>query len=263
MTTPKIPTVKRGGHRYYVHPETNEAVPGVTSIIGMLPKGFLKFWAAKLVAETAVDNFGTIATMVAAGDREGAIDYLKRAPMRNTGEAADTGSAVHDLVERIARGQSTGPIHRDLQPFVDHFQAFVEDFSPEFLFLEETVWNETHGYAGSFDWIARIGGTLVIGDNKTTRSGVYPETALQLTAYSRAEYILHADGSTTPMPDIEAGAVLHLRPEGYSLVPVFLTDEAFDTFLSLRRTLEWDREQSKHALGKPLSPPAPTEERSS
>jgi hypothetical protein len=258
MTVPNIPTVKRGGHRYYVHPETNDAVPGVTSIIGMLPKGFLKFWAAKLVAETAVENFGTLASMIASGDQVGAIDYLKRAPMRNTGEAADTGSAVHDLVERIARGEDLGPVHPELQPFVDHFRTFVQDFSPEFLFLEETVWNETHGYAGSFDWIARIGDAVVIGDNKTTRSGVYPETALQLTAYARAEYILHADGTKTDLPPIEAAAVLHLRPEGYKLIPVFMTDEAFDTFLGLRRTLDWDREHSKHALGKPL--PAPSKD---
>lgn len=259
MTTPKIPTVKRGGHRYYLHPETNQAVPGVTSVVGMLPKGFLKFWAAKLVAETAVDNFGTLASMVAAGDREGAIDYLKRAPVRDTGEAADLGSEVHDLVERIARGQDVGPVHPDLAPYVEAYEAFLSDFEPEFLLMEETVWNEEYGYAGSFDAIARFGDEVVILDYKTTRSGVYPETALQLTAYARAEYVLKADGSRKDIPSIDAGAVVHLRPEGYQVVPVFLTDEAFDVFLALRQVLDWDRDLSRHALGKPLTPPTKEE----
>src|SRR5690606_2486365 len=150
---------------------------------------------------------------VAAGDREGAIDYLKRAPVRDTGEAADLGSEVHDLVERIARGQDVGPVHPDLVPYVEAFEAFLSDFEPEFLLMEETVWNEEHGYAGSFDAIARFGDEVVVLDYKTTRSGVYPEVALQLTAYSRAEYVLKADGSREDIPSIDAGAVVHLRPE--------------------------------------------------
>lgn len=258
MTVPKIPTTKRGGHRYYIHPETDQTVPGVTSVVSMLPKPFLKFWAAKLVAETAVDNLGTVTQMMIGGDRDGAIDYLKRAPSRNTGTAADTGSTVHDLVERRIAGHDIGALHPDIQPYIDGFDNFVADFQPEFIHVEQTVWNETYAYAGSFDAIAKIGDTLVIIDNKTTRSGVYPETALQLTAYARAEYILKPDGTQVELPKVEAAAVLHLRPEhatGYQLIPVFMTDDAFNTFLALRATLDWDREYSRHALGKALQPP--------
>ncbi|WP_224768997.1 hypothetical protein [Nocardioides ochotonae] len=107
MTQPKINTIKRGGARLYVHPETADKVPGVTSILNMLPKDFLRFWAAKVVAETAVDNLGSVVGL-ALNDRQGAVDYLKRAPQRDTGQAADMGSAVHDLFERLARGESAG-----------------------------------------------------------------------------------------------------------------------------------------------------------
>ena len=41
-----IRTSKRGGSRFYVDPETAVKHPGVTSIVGMLPKPFLVHWAA-------------------------------------------------------------------------------------------------------------------------------------------------------------------------------------------------------------------------
>ena len=59
MTTPAVQTIKRGGSRFYVHPQTNAKVPGVTSITGNLPKPFLQYWGQKLVAEEAVDSLGS------------------------------------------------------------------------------------------------------------------------------------------------------------------------------------------------------------
>ena len=103
-----------------------------------------------------MDNLQAVVGL-AMNDRVGAIDYLKRAPMRSTGGAADTGTEVHDLCEQMARGQRLGRVHPDLQPFLQGFQEFLDEFTPEFLFLEETVWSDTHGYAGSFDAIAIVG----------------------------------------------------------------------------------------------------------
>jgi hypothetical protein len=263
MTTPKVGTIQRGGSRFYVHPSTRGKVPGVTSVVGMLPKEFLKFWAAKVVAECAVENLQSVVGL-AMNDPKGAVDYLKRAPMRNTGEAADTGTQVHDLIEKMARGQKVGRVHPDLAGFVAGFQEWLDLYEPEFLFLEETVWSEAHEYAGSFDWIARMGdtpttrrlemvGETILGDNKTTRSGVHAEVALQLSAYKRADYILRQDGSKLELPAIDGAAVLWLRPEEWSFVPVNVGDEVFDVFLSLLPVLHWERELKKSALGAPLN----------
>ena len=62
MTTPTINTVKSAGSRFYVHPQSAEKFIGVTSVVGMLPKGFLTWWAAKVTAETAVEQIGKIET---------------------------------------------------------------------------------------------------------------------------------------------------------------------------------------------------------
>lgn len=258
MTNPKINTIKRGGSRLYVHPESAEKVPGVTSVLNMLPKGFLKYWAAKSVAEFAVANLGPVVTLVASGEHAAAVDMLKRAPDRDTGQAAAAGTEVHDLFERLAKGEDVGRVHPDLVPYVGIFKGFEKQFQPEFLFLEETVWSATHGYAGSFDFMAKVtdpetGDRMTtIGDWKTTRSGVHEEVALQMTAYKNADYIILPDGTTADIPELDGGIVVHARPEGGQVVPARIDDELFDFFLSLRRIWEWDRDVSKTALGQSI-----------
>lgn len=256
MTTPKINTIKRGESRFYVNPETGEKAPGVTSILNMLPKPFLTFWAAKVVAEHAVDNLGDIVGITLRGGRQGAIDFLKGAPRRDTAKAAETGTEAHDYFERQAGGETIGRVHPDLKPFVDNFDAFLQEFSPEIVFMEETVWSEKHDYAGSFDAYGIINGERVWLDWKTTRSGVHPEVALQLAAYRNADYIIRPDGSRVPMPSADGGAVLHVRPEGWQLVPVKCDDEVFETFLHLRRVFDWDHGLKDAVIGAPLNTPA-------
>lgn len=257
MTSPKINTIKRGGSRLYVHPESAEKLPGVTSILNMLPKGFLKYWASKSVATYAVDNLGAIVTL-ALKDPDGAIDLMKRAPDRDTGRAADAGTEVHDLYERLAKGEDVGRIRPDLAPYVALFKGFVEQYAPEFLYLEGTVWSETHGYAGSFDFIAKVTDPetgermTVIGDWKTTRSGVHEEVALQLTAYARADYIINPDGTKADIPKLDGGIVVHVRPDGGQVVPARIDDDLFQIFLALRQVWEYDRELSKTVLGQSL-----------
>jgi len=152
--------------------------------------------------------------------------------------------------------------HPDMQPFITGFQEFMDLFEPEFLHLERTVWNEEHGFAGSFDWIARFPGEkvghpevesmVVIGDNKTTKSGVHEDVAIQLTAYSRGDGMLNQDGTLEPLPEIDAAMVFHCRPEGWQLVPVRLGDDLFETFLALKTVHEWDKVLKKTVKGPAL-----------
>jgi hypothetical protein len=249
VTTPKVNTIKRSGSRFYVSPETGEKVPGVTSVIGMLPKDFLRYWAAKEVAQTAVNELGTLVQMV-LNDPDAAVDHLKKAPDRNTRKAADTGTAAHDLFERMAKGETLGRVHPDLEPFVRHFDEFLTVAQPEYHFMEETVWSDTHGYAGSFDAFATISGERIWLDNKTTRSGIHEEVGIQLAAYRYADHILRPDGSRVPMPKADGGAVLHVRPEGWKLVPVRADEAMFDVFLHLREVFRYEKELKSTIVGR-------------
>lgn len=253
MTTPKINTISRGGSRFYVNPDTGEKAPGVTSVLGMLPKPFLQHWAAKVVAEYATDNLGELVGLRLRGDRQGVVDYLKGSPRRDTASAAETGSAVHDLFERVAKGEPVGRVHPEYRQFLDHFDEFLKEFEPEFVFLEETVWSDTHDYAGSFDAYAVIGGERVFLDWKTTRSGVHPEVALQLAAYRFADYIIRPDGTRVPQPPSTGGGVLHVRPEGWGFYPVKADEETFEYFKLLRRVFDWDRAVKETVVGAPIN----------
>src|SRR5690606_28993252 len=232
-------------------------VPGVTSILNMLPKGFLSFWAAKSVAERTADNIGPVVALLAStGNRQAAVDLMKGAPRRDTAQAAEAGTAAHDLFERLAKGEEAGRVTPELAPYVGIFRGFEQQYAPEFVHLEQTVWSETHGYAGSFDFMARLTDPdtketgLYIGDWKTTRSGVHAEVALQMTAYSRADYIVTPAGEKLEIPKLDGGVVVHARPEGGKVVPTRLDDELFEIFLALRRVWEYDREISKTVLGR-------------
>lgn len=252
----RVNTIKRGGSRFYVEPQSGEKAPGVTSIISMLPKPFLTFWAAKMTAEAAVDNIDAVAALAKA-DPEAAVDMLKGAHRRYTKARADVGSKAHDMFERMIRGENVRRVGMELEPYRRHFAEFLDTVQPELVSAEDVMWSDTHNYAGSSDAILRVtdetvGPVLVMADWKTSAKA-YPDVALQLTAYSRADRIISPDGSSRPMPEIAAGAVLHVTPERWEFIPVRVDDEVFRFFLALREIFEWERDVSKSVLGEPIA----------
>ncbi|WP_228973413.1 PD-(D/E)XK nuclease family protein [Streptomyces sp. DH12] len=250
-----VATIKRGSSRFYIDPgDADVKVPGVTSVVGMLPKDFLTFWAAKQSAEAAVTNWDIVSQLIKR-DEAGAIDYLKGAHRRTSKAATDLGSAAHDLFERLARGEEVKDrhVHSDVRQHVRHFREFLDEVQPRFLHLEETVWSDTHQYAGSFDAIAEIDGGLVIVDWKTSKA-IYDSVALQLSAYRYADRIIRAsDGESIPVPDVMGGAALHVRPEGWSLHPVDCGPQVFEAFCALRRVFDWESEGKKRVIRKPVA----------
>lgn len=271
MSRPKaIRYIVRDGHRMYVHPDTGEFIPGVTSTIDNIPKPFLKLWGQKLVAENAVDKLPAL-TNLAAHDRDGAIEWLKRAPNRFTAKAAKIGHEAHECFEQLSLGNTIGKVPDYLQPFVDHFKDYLDTMQPEFILMEEGVWDEDHNYAGTFDAVVRynrpdITFTLdnveqeLVGiawqDNKTTRSGVHAEVGLQLSAYRHAQYLLRPDGTCIQNKPGDHAIVLHVRPEGWMLVPIRAGLPELEFFHTLQDVNQW-RNLQKGIVGTPVAGNAP------
>lgn len=252
----RVNTIKRGGSRFYVEPESGVKAPGVTSIISMLPKPFLVYWAAKMTAQSAVDNIDAVAAL-AKTDPDAAVDMLKGAHTRYTKSRSNLGSAAHDMFERMMRGENVRRVGMDLEPYRRHFAEFLDEVQPELVSAEDVMWSDTHNYAGSSDAILRVqdeqvGPVLVMADWKTSKD-TYPDVALQLSAYAHADRIIDADGESRPMPEIQAGAVLHVTAERWAFKPVKIDGGVFDFFLALRRVFDWDREVSKTVIGKPIA----------
>jgi len=259
-----IRTVQRSGTRFYFNDSAPDIkYPGVTSIVGMLPKPFLAFWQAKMVAELAVDSLDFIQQM-ADRDRDGAVQYLKGAATRYTKTRARVGSEAHDLFERMIRGEYVGRVHPDMVNYQRHFGQFLDAVQPELVRAEDVAWSDTHQYAGSFDAVLRLrldengkpdpqGETaMVMADWKTSKD-TYPDVALQMSAYAHADFIVDPAGNREAMPTFDGAVVLHITDSQAAFKPVRIDEaDVFAEFLGLRRTFDWVNRVSKTVLGDPI-----------
>lgn len=245
--------------RYYEHPLTAERATSVTKCCGVLNKPALVNWAAKLVATYAVEHLNEWFRL----GKSQATDLLKGEPNRVMRASGDLGSLVHGAVEaKVIGGPILPAVEEVCRAHLEHFAQFCADFEPVFICCEATLWSRQHGYAGTTDAFVSFNrppagltaGDVVVLDYKTG-SGVYPEAALQMSAYRYADFILLADGTEIPVPEVTAGAVLHLRPEGYQLVPVDTGPEVFELFLHCLALCEWVDGLSKRVIGPALCPP--------
>lgn len=247
MTGPANSTTnKTTGHRTYTW--RGDTYQSVTTILSAIPKPALVPWAARTVAEGAIHAFqnGSLHQMIAQ-DPAAATQFLKGLPYGARDRSGDAGTLIHRWVEARILGAEPPVIPVQLRPQLETFQRFEADYQPTWVASEVTVYNRTEVYAGTCDAIVEIDGRTLMIDLKTGK-GVYPEYALQLTAYTRGEFIGGPDGEEHPVPPIHGAAVLHLRPRSYRLVEVATTDEMWRSFLYAREVLRWQREVSSRAL---------------
>lgn len=268
----RIPKPSQG---WYRDPVTGTKLRRVTTILNYgCSKEPLVYWSANFTAETAFANLPyLVANSRSSVEREAAYDWLRKAHTRRKDERADVGTAVHRLIEAHVLGT---PMPADLlddpemAPYLENFLAFVREWQIEFEASEMVVGNHEDGYAGTLDYLYRSPliarmlsvpvNTLFEGDTKTGGEldvkGVYAEAALQMAAYRRAKVCWLRDGRQIPMPAVHStGIVLHLRPEGYRVVPVDCGDEVFAAFQHVQQVAEWTSGLSKTVIGQALQLP--------
>jgi hypothetical protein len=229
----------------------------VTSAIKSLNKPFLVGWAAKMSAECAVEDHALIGEMLKKKTgKKAALDYVKQARFRDSEGKADRGTIVHAAIEAYIAGKPVDidavqeALEEKFVPpglwkatygMIDGVMEFLFDYEPEIIWSEATVYSRTHEYAGTADLIARvrIGDSILpaILDIKTGKA-IYNETAMQLTAYARADFVGLDDGKEKPLLPKKYGQIKHgiaIRPTAsgkYEPVNFDLTDEVFDKFLA-------------------------------
>jgi ribosome-associated translation inhibitor RaiA len=237
-------------------------VQGVTTLIkGGLPNDSLKYWAARTVAEWVADHADLAERMEAAGGRNPFVAFLKEIPFQKRDDAAVRGTDVHDRAERLVHGEEVDvPDH--LAGYVQACVAFLDEWQPTPIATERPVAHREHRWAGKFDALLRLpDGRVALVDFKTA-TGIYPETAFQLAAYSHAEFYVDDDGTEHPMPHTDFRAAVWLRSDGtYDVIPVKADDEVYREF----RHLAFVAGAAKRAKGNKTTPgyvgeplPAPT-----
>lgn len=244
----------------------------VTTIIGNgLPKPAIAGWQAKTIAEYAVANHRQLAGMLAAvriihtdtgiqvvtdpDAVQAAVDWLKGSPWRESSRKMDIGSAVHAEAEAYVLGIPRPEPPALIRGYIDGFRDFIATMEPTYELTEATVYNPAESYAGTLDAVMVIGGVRLLVDYKSGKD-IYPDVALQLAAYGHATHVLLPDGSSQPMPKVDAAAALHLREDGtWALIPVEIGEVPWAAFRYAREVMRWMEEGSKNVLSQPVTNP--------
>lgn len=220
--------------------------PSVTSIIRYgVAKPRLVTWTADKIIDQAIRSRQILADL--SSDRK-AKTLLTKLTEKDRNAAADRGTAIHEQAENFALGKAVD-ITPEIEGYVKAFEDFCYDFKPEFLHTEALVVSRKYEYAGTLDAIVVIDGKVYVLDIKTGNY-IWPEVALQLSAYSRADVMVNRKtGEESPLPALrKRGLVLHLQDGSYELRPVRLGDTEFDTFLAAIDMYHWGTDMSKTVL---------------
>ncbi len=117
--------------------------------------------------------------------------------------AGDSGTAVHDLIEKHLMGTPYEiPDDENVIRGFKAFESWLEQTDVEMVETERMIFSEKYFYCGRTDLLARRRQALLVGDFKTG-SGIYPDVAYQVAGYGVA--IEEETGDK-----IEDGLAIHL-----------------------------------------------------
>lgn len=250
------------------HSYTLDGKPAL-SVTGVLnkavAKGALAPAAAKETAIWAATHAGELGELLNEAEW---VELAKGAHRRVWDRARDDGVQVHAIAQQLVYGEPVETSDPETgEPYGDdvvRMGAQVAQFmdlwgvSPDTALVETACFNEVTRIAGTFD----LCGTLRDGqrwliDYKTGASGVWPETALQLTAYSRMTHVRIGDRDML-MPPVDRCAALWVRPDGWELVPVKSDDATYQTFVHAIEVARWAQLRREDVVGDPMPVPVGT-----
>lgn len=252
-----IRRVDRGRSHWYEDTDTGQRVPGVTTWTDKgVPKPALVNWAGTATAEYAVDNRERLAELTPSAH----LKELQGARYAAKDAAANKGTKVHKVAERLVAGEEV-PIPEGLEGHVESYVRFLDEFDVQPVLVEALVYSPTHGYCGTLDLVAdlvdpddpaeRVRWLL---DIKTNRSGIFGETALQLAGYRFAEVRVDEDGTEHDMPEVDMAGAVHVRADGYNLIPLEVSETQHRKFLYVAQVADFV-EHSRDLVGEPIAPP--------
>lgn len=251
--TPPIRRVDTAKGHYYKDAR-GERVPGVTTIIDNGPrKKAIENWNATATAEYAVDHWAELSDLAPAAR----LKALQRARYETTDKAKNRGTEVHKAAEQLLAGKPA-QVPEEIAGHVEAYARFLDEFKVEPVHVEFSCVSYRWGYAGTADLCAWVqvperGRLLLLMDLKTSRSGVFGESALQLAAYRYADKWI-VEGEEIAPAEIDHCAAIHVRGDGYELVPVEAGEQEFKDFLYAQRIGQF-LDRSRDLIGPAIIAP--------
>jgi PD-(D/E)XK nuclease superfamily len=245
-----------GSKRWYTVPNGQE-YPSVTTILQVIGKPALINWAAKVEREMVIEASSQLyldcpltPKMSAASWKMSLTKRLGtlKASQKELTKAGEIGSQAHALIEwnlKASLMQEPGPSPHVTDKATWAFMAW-EDWKKSVnlkpIFVEQMVFSETHGYAGTMDLLAEVNGVLTVLDWKTGKA-IYPESYLQNAAYRYAlREMGHGDavqGIIVRLPKLESDPAFEVKtcpPE----------KDCMEVFLNAKRLWEWNQKNDTY-----------------
>ena len=224
---------------------------GVTTILGVRNKDFLKWWTVKEMYNFLLDKQPAIC----GADENEYIKILeegKKAHTKKSKEALVSGKIAHDWIEEYVKAKIKGedadkqfPDDQKAASSIHSFLDWHDSHEIEWIASELVVASEEHQFAGTLDGLAKVDGTLTIVDFKTS-SQISEEYFLQTAGYYLA---------LKEMADIQEPIqrlILRIPKDGKDFEAMIVpTDLEFDckTFINLRNTHRWNVYIQNHFTG--------------
>ena len=228
-------------HQYFLD---GEQIPSVTTILGVIDKsGPLMAWAVKTAVAYIGANLDRLRGSLTEQKAMAILTEAKGESNRIKTEAADIGTQIHSICDRIDKGE-TIPLDLLDDKIRNGVQAYLnwcKDVKWQFLEGEFIIYDTDHKYAGTVDKLGMVNGKLALVDIKTG-SAVYPEHLLQLAAYSAAYHKLNPD------EQIEEFYIIKLGKDDGKFEAVKIEEDMnylFNVFLAAKKIWEWKKSNTK------------------
>ncbi len=250
----------------------------VTTLLkmGMGTSDPLVNWAVRATNTYALENMDVVGPLYTR-DPEAAIKMVGQSRYQKTGKAMARGTELHKAAEALALGVTPEAVDVEALPYVEQYRRFLEEHAPVFEMAEAPVYSPTRFYAGTLDGIVVLDGQRLVFDIKSTDKAPdsgksrppYPEVALQLAAYRRAElvgilseqryasgkryYLYDPDAQHEPMPETDGAVCIVVSPFDYTITPVRTDDEVFRCFIAARECARFSVDVSKRVFGPQIT----------
>ena len=225
--------------------------PSVTTVLSVIGKPALTAWAAKVEREMVIVEAGKLYDALHGQEKVSSLKWTslltqqlgkEKAHSKELAKAGEIGSQVHAMIEwnlkaRLLKDVGPAP---EIGPKAQHAYASWVEWSDKNklkpLYVEETVYSETHQYAGTMDLLAEIDGEPVLLDWKTGKK-IYDESLLQNIAYRKAVEEMGfgkpTKGIIVRLPKIEGDPEFEVREVTEN------PKELFSVFLSAYDLWKW------------------------
>ena len=174
----------------HIYTVNDEIVYGVTSVVGILDKPALMYWAVNKAVDY-IDKNLKVGTTIDEINKATLLKEAKYAHRKHKEAAGDIGTIIHGWLEKYIKATINKqappepPVNKDIRAGIDTVLDWVTREKVTFVSSERVVYSRKHKYAGTLDAEVLIDGKLAVIDFKSS-SGIYPEHFMQTSAYVKA-----------------------------------------------------------------------------